>query len=245
MNNNKDQRDNPTRSHRFWVIGAGRFGQLALKRITRHIPGSRITVVDKKGFFIDAPGVTTISQEGIQWLTDMLDQNSPVDVIVPAIPVHVAAEWLRLKLKNDFDTISIPIPDPWLTCMPNALRGREGQAFVSHADFICPDNCPEPENICTYTEKPRPRSLFRLLGDLDLDDVLPIVLRSRQLLPGVGGIYPADLLVALDTVIKNSHRPLMVATACRCHGVVDFMRLTPGPDYADQVIGAQFPAILG
>jgi hypothetical protein len=67
--------------------------------------------------------------------------------------------------------------------------------------------------------------LFRLLGKVDFDDVLPIVIRSHQLLPGVGGIYPADLLDALDIVRRNSHRPLMIATACRCHGVVDFMRL--------------------
>jgi hypothetical protein len=109
--------------------------------------------------------------------------------------------------------------------MPHALRGNAGQAYVSHADFICPDNCPEPEKICTHTGKPRPLDLFRLLGNVDFDDVLPIVIRSHQLLPGVGGIYPADLLDALDIVRKNSHRPLMIATACRCHGVVDFMRL--------------------
>jgi hypothetical protein len=67
--------------------------------------------------------------------------------------------------------------------------------------------------------------LFRLMGRLDFDNVLPIVIRSHQLLPGVGGIYPADLMSALDIVRKNSQRPLMIVTACRCHGVVDFMRL--------------------
>jgi hypothetical protein len=33
-------------------------------------------------------------------------------------------------------------------------------------------------------------------ADLDFDNVLPIVIRSHQLLPGVGGIYPADLMSA-------------------------------------------------
>ena len=109
--------------------------------------------------------------------------------------------------------------------MPNALRGKAGQAYVSHADFICPDNCPEPEKICTHTGKPRPMDLFRLLGTLDFEEALPIVIRSHQLLPGVGGIYPADLRAAMDTACRNSHRPMMIATACRCHGVVNFMRL--------------------
>ena len=225
MNNNKDQRDNPIRPTRFWIIGAGRFGRIAVERITRHIPGATITVVDNKPFAIDGDGITTISEDGIQWLNAMFDQDSAVDMIVPAIPVHVSVEWLKLNLKYLFSIHSVRIPGSWLTKMPNALRGKTGQAFVSHADFICPDNCPEPENICTHTGKARPVDLFRLLGKLDFQDVLPIVLRSHQLLPGVGGIYPAELIFALETVCKNSHRPLMIATACRCQGVVDFIRL--------------------
>ena len=225
MNNNKDQRDNSIRHTRFWIIGAGRFGQIAVERITRHIPGATITVVDKKPFAMDDTDIATISEDGIKWLKALLDQGSPVDMIVPAIPVHVAAEWLKLNFKNLFDIRSVRIPDSWLTQMPNAIRGTTGQAFVSHADFICPDHCHEPENICTHTGKPRPKDLFRLLGNLDFQDVLPIVLRSHQLLPGVGGIYPTDLMNAMDTVCHNTHRALMIATACRCHGVVDFIRL--------------------
>lgn len=225
MHNNKVQRNNPIRRTRFWIIGAGRFGQIAVKRISRHIPGATITVVDKKPFISDNAGITTINADGIEWLKAMLDQDAAVDMIVPAIPVHVAAEWLKLNLLNVYDIRAVSIPDFWLTQMPNAFRGKLGQAFVSHADFICPDNCPEPEKICTHTGKPRPLDLFCLLGNLDFEDVLPIVLRSHQLLPGVGGIHLADFLTARDTACKNSQRPLMIATACRCHGVVDFMRL--------------------
>lgn len=226
MDNNKDQRDNKTGPARFWIIGAGRFGQIAVERITRHIAGAAITVVDKEPFALGGDGITAIRQDGIQWLNTMLDRDAPVDMIVPAIPVHVAAEWLRLKLLDACNMDPIEIPDAWLSKMPNPMRGATGRAYVSHADFICPDNCPEPEKICTHTGKPRPVDLFRLLANLDFETVVPIVLRSHQLLPGVGGIYPADLMAALGTVRDNSHRPLMIATACRCHGVVDFIRLT-------------------
>jgi len=225
MNNNKDQRDNPMRTTRFWIIGAGHFGQIAVERITRHISGALLTVVDKKPYTFDGEGITTISEDGIQWLAAMLDQHAAVDMIVPAIPVHVAAEWLMLKYKKLFNIHPTPIPESWLARMPHAFRGKTGQAFVSHADFICPDNCPEPKKICTHTGKTRPLDLFRLLANLELDGVFPVVLRSHQLLPGVGGIYPVDLMNALDMVRNNSHLPLMIATACRCHGVVDFMRL--------------------
>jgi hypothetical protein len=210
---------------RFWIIGAGRFGRIAVERINRLIPAADITLVDQAPVLIGGARFTMVKAEGIAWLGAVLDQRSAVDMILPAIPVHVAAEWLVLKLSKNYDIHPIPIPNAWLKRMPHACRGKTGQAFVSHADFICPDNCPEPKEICAHTGKPRPMDLFRLLGDLDFDTVLPIVLRSHQLLPGVGGIYPPDLLHALDIAGQNNRRPLMVATACRCHGVVDFLRL--------------------
>jgi hypothetical protein len=225
MLNNKEQRGLSNHPRRFWIIGAGRFGRIAVKRINRSMPVADITVVDQKPSTIEGSYITRVNAEGIAWLVAGLDQRSAVDMIVPAIPVHVAAQWLVRKLAKNYDVHPMQIPNVWLKRMPHACRGKTGQAFVSYADFICPDNCPEPKKICTYTAKPRPMDLFRLLGGLDFDDVLPIVLRSHQLLPGVGGIYPADLLKMLDTAIENDERPLMVATACRCHGVVNFLRL--------------------
>lgn len=225
MNNNKDQRDTSQKPTRFWIIGAGRFGRIAVERISRHIAGAAITVVDKEPISIGHRNITTINADGIGWLDRMLVQDAPVDMVVPAIPVHIAAAWLSLRLLKEYHIKALAIPNDWMARMPNALRRGRGHIFVSHADFICPDNCPEPEERCTHTGKPRPMDLFRLLAQLDFDDVLPVVLRSHQLLPGVGGLYPTDLMAALQTVRNNSRRPLMIATACRCHGVVNFLRL--------------------
>ena len=211
----------------FWIIGSGRFGQIAVDRIATQKPDARITVVDKQCIEKAQDGIITIRQDGIQWLVDMLSPESPVDVIVPAIPIHVAVEWLKYNLQKKYDISSFPIQNDWLDRMPHPMRGGEGQIYVSHADFLCPDNCPEPEKICTHTGKPRPKDLFRLLAGIDLGNVLPIVLRSHQILPGVGGIYPKDLFNASEMVCKNRNQPLMIATACRCHGVIDFIQLQP------------------
>ncbi len=225
MDNNKQQRKNPVISKRYWIIGAGRFGRIAVSRIKERQPGAIITVVDKKHIRFDDPTVTVVCQDGIAWLSAMLHEKALVDWIVPAIPIHVAKQWLVRKLPKHFHMEPIPVPDGWLTKMPHPLRGTTGQVYVSHADFICPDDCPEPKNRCTHTGKPRPMDLFRLLKRLDVDSVLPIVFRSHQLRPGVGGILPGDLFNAFQTVMENCHRPLMIATACRCHGVVDFIRI--------------------
>jgi len=45
------------------------------------------------------------------------------------------------------------------------------------------------------------------------------VVASRQLAPGVGGYAPRRLLDLAATVAK-APGPLLIATACRCHGVV-------------------------
>jgi hypothetical protein len=225
MTKDKRQSNSLKGLERFWIIGAGRFGRIAVERIGGKKADAAITVVDKASTDLGRDGVTAIQQDGIQWLADMLRPEAPVDIVVPAIPVHVAYEWLNSKISEKYKIIPIDIPDGWLTRMPHAMRGAVGQAYVSHADFICPDNCPEPETICTHTGKPRPMDLFRLLAGLEFDDVLPIVVRSHQLLPGVGGIYPDDFFHALEKVRANRQRPLMIATACRCHGVVNFFRL--------------------
>jgi hypothetical protein len=228
MTKDKRQSDPLNGLERFWIVGAGRFGQIAVERIRRKKADAAITVVDKASTDLGRDGVIAIQQDGIRWLASMLAPEAPVDIVVPAIPVHVVYEWLKANIKEKYKIAPVDIPDPWMARMPHAMRGAVGQAYVSHADFICPDNCPEPENICTHTGKPRPMDLFRLLAGLDFDDVLPIVIRSHQLLPGVGGIYPGDFFDALDRVRNNWQRALMVATACRCHGVVNFFRLEQG-----------------
>ena len=225
MNNNKVQSNDRRGCKTFWIIGAGRFGQLAVKRINRCFQGAAITVVDKKLAVSVGEGITTINQDGIDWLATMLDQDACADMIVPAIPVHVAGEWLKLKLSKIYDIKALHISLSRLTQMPNAALGKCGQVITSHADFVCPDDCSEPANFCTHTGRSRPPDMFRLLGDLDLKGVLPIVIRSHQLLPGVGGLYPTEMMRALEIAQKKDHRRLMIATACRCHAVVDFIRL--------------------
>ena len=225
MVKDKRQSTSTRKLNRFWIIGAGRFGKLAVERIAGKKADAAITIIDKRSVVIDQDGVTQIRQEGIQWLAAMLASDSRVDIIVPAIPIHVAVEWIKRKLQKIYNIEPFSIPDDWLSRLPHPMRGKGGQVYVSHADFRCPDNCPEPETICTHTGKPRSLDLFRLLAGVEFGNALPIVLRSHQILPGVGGIYPGELFDALEMVRQNRRRPLMIATACRCHGVIDFIQV--------------------
>ncbi len=209
-----------------WILGAGKFGRIAYKRIVSRFPQSDVTVVDNVVEVSELTGVTTVFEDGISWLVRNLKRESRVDMIVPAIPLHVVVEWVKEKRAGICSVSPWPLPSNYLSQLPHPMCNGDSTVYVSHADFLCPDNCAEPESFCTYTGEKRAKDMFRLLRDLDVDGANSLVIRSYQLLPGVGGIYPRDLWNLLDRVEALDNQSLIIATACRCHGVVDGICLT-------------------
>lgn len=212
-----------------WIIGAGTFGMRAESVLSRMHPEAHIIVIDKREK-VNAPhGVnsTVICAEGISFLCDNLKEEPDFpDWIIPAIPVHVAYEWVKRKLEQTSrQVIPMAVPEDLITALPNPFRGRNGELYISNADFICPPNCPEPEGICTVTGKPRPRILHQSLRELQYQHYVSIVVQSRQLAPGVGGFRPKDLYDTLETVIR-SEGPILLSTACSCHGVMHAFRVS-------------------
>jgi hypothetical protein len=61
--------------------------------------------------------------------------------------------------------------------------------------------------------------MFELLGNLDVEPFKALNIRSHQLGPGIGGYRPDQLYELLENV-KQSLGPIVVSTACRCHGVI-------------------------
>lgn len=199
-----------------WILGAGKFGQKAIAALKDK---NRLLVIDQT--IPDHPvlaGCDTVRADGIDYLSRHLEAQGPPDWIVPAIPVHVSYEWICNKLDN---IRPIPVPPALAEQMPNPFRGKAGELYVSNADFICPDNCPEPADICTYTGKPRPRILYKTLQNLEFENFCAVGVQSHQLSPGVGGYRPQALFDALEAVSQGLKTgPVLVSTACRCHGVI-------------------------
>ena len=69
------------------------------------------------------------------------------------------------------------------------------------------------------TGEKRKRNMFEVLGDIAVELFQPLVIRSHQLAPGIGGYRPAHLHAALDE-LKKATGPFLISTACRCHGVI-------------------------
>jgi hypothetical protein len=135
------------------------------------------------------PDFKTVCMDGIEYLGQNLKSIDYPDWIIPAIPVHVAYEWVRLKIKKNYILKTTPVPEELIISLPNVFKGKKDEIYMSIADFICPDNCPEPEDLCTYTGKPRPLTLYKKLESIKHDNFRSVVVRSRQLSPGIGGSH--------------------------------------------------------
>ena len=61
--------------------------------------------------------------------------------------------------------------------------------------------------------------MYEVLGNLDIEHFRSLNLRSHQLGPGIGG-YRAEQLFELAEKVERAIGPILLSTACRCHGVV-------------------------
>jgi hypothetical protein len=205
-----------------WVLGCGKFGRRAVELLKKAAPGSTIIVVDRLPAFDMTGNIEIIRADAVEWLTEHFTPDAVVDKIIPAIPLHLAFEWLQNKLSGEHRIVrSVEIPDNQLHYLPNPIRLSLSRVAMSHADFLCPENCSEPEEICTYTRRQRPQSLYHLLETMVFGNFTPLIVRSRQFAPGVGGFFSGDFWNLLEQARLLPETPLLIGTACKCHGVVD------------------------
>jgi hypothetical protein len=210
----------PMKPQSYLIIGCGRFGSRAARELLRRAPYSIITVVDKKRDAFKTtsrlPLETNVS-DGLAYLEKFLSEGSSFDYVVPAVPFHLAFEFALDHLKP-LGAKRKKIPP--LPGLPNPIKGKNGDLYTSIADFICPEDCPEPARCCTVTKKRRPRPLYQTLMDLS-GPFESKVIRSEQLGLGVGGFRTDALLRLLKNIkeVKEPDRLFLISTACRCHAV--------------------------
>jgi len=208
----------------YLIIGCGHFGRRAVEKILQKDSLSRITVVDKDKKALQRVSslpVHTVACDGTLYLTQFLSEGHKADYIIPALPIHLAFEFILSQLKP-FGWKRGKVPD--LPVLPNSMKGKTGDLYISLSDFLCPENCPEPARYCTLTKKRRPKPLFQILKDLK-GPFHSKVICSHQLAPGVGGFKTKDLLDILKEAKKEGKpgQRILISTASRCHGVTSML----------------------
>ena len=204
-----------------WIIGVGHFGTIAFQRLSQDGKDRHFVLVDpveKHLLRCKSPTTTLEVSDGMDFCQKHLNKDCHPDWIIPALPVHLAAEWILLHL-GPKRLRRIPMPAEFEALVPNPIRGSEGNLYVSHADFRCPADCDEPRDICTVTRDLRKQNMFELLGNLDFKPFSALNIRSHQLGPGIGGYRPEQLFELMKNVTQ-AIGPIALSTACRCHGVI-------------------------
>jgi len=206
---------------KIWIIGIGQFGLLAFRRLWKSNKNRHFVLVDpvKENLLrCNGPNLTLEQTDGVDFLDQHLHPGSTPDWIIPALPIHLAAEWFLVRL-GPGRLRRFALPPHIESLLPNPIRGSEENIYVSHADFQCPDDCAEPRDVCTVTGKRRKQNMFEILGAIQLAPFQSLAIRSHQLGPGIGGYRPKQLFALLSQV-EQAKGHLLVSTACRCHGVI-------------------------
>lgn len=211
----------PAADAEVWIIGAGRFGLRALCQLRDRIHARYVAVDLNPSACDDAQTLSeyTICGNGVDFLWKRLNRMGGPKWIIPAVPIHLAYEWMRRGLEGVKILRPMPVPEEVAGRLPNPIPGPGGEIYISNADFTCPGNCAEPDRVCSFTGKPRPRILFQALRSFQHERFRSVVVRSIQLAPGVGGYSPRHLFNALDAIL-SSDGPVLMSTACKCHGVM-------------------------
>jgi hypothetical protein len=207
---------------RVFIVGFGKVGRAILPLIKRRWNKDRVWVVehDPTAFFrSERPYGLPVLTDGPQFLARYQDEIADEDWIIPALPSHLAWQWLRLNLKRDGTPRSLRPSLQLGEGLPFQMISGSG-LLVSFADFVCPDHCPAPLRFCYKTRRKRPLPLWQWLEGRPVRRGTFQVIESRQLAPGMGG-YPFGELRRALIRARQAGPPFFIATACRCHGVVN------------------------
>jgi len=85
----------------YLILGAGKFGRLALERLKQQDDTATFVVVDQAPQALAAARASAASRvqwveaEAITFLIENLKGAAPWDWLIPMVPSHVAFNWLR------------------------------------------------------------------------------------------------------------------------------------------------------
>jgi hypothetical protein len=216
----------------YLILGAGKFGRLALQRLSLQDAAATFWVVDRDPGALAAArgdqdrGWQGVVQDAISFLKQQSPAEVPWDWLIPVVPVHVAFAYLTADPQIGREWEIAAVPEAVGAGVQTVRRGPQGELYLSRAGHRCPDDC-RAEPVCPVSGESRERPLYEELAALKVPGFEMQVLVSRQLAPGVGG-YPPRQLWSLAQDLAGCRTGALIATACDCHGVVHGLRRRSG-----------------
>lgn len=209
------------------IAGGGNFGARAATKL-REIAG-KVTVVDVDP---NCPAsrindINFIVGDASEYITKLMVNREIPDFIVPCVPGNLTARifinflsGLGFKVVMDEEGFARALPKIRKDIIVVADRSSATIVISRAKDYMCLPNCRQLE-VCPVTKK----ATYPLYPILDVGGLGKIFI-SRPLSDGVGGISGKELYEEL--ILKSKMKPsfsLYIGTACKCHGIVSFMRV--------------------
>jgi hypothetical protein len=238
---------------RFVIFGGGCYGSFYARQLLRAHDASatavsEILVVDHNenppARDLQSP-LLRFAKQDWDHFCDVYFDNLPADatdqIVPPPFTPHLALGWLLRRLQVDRPELSWSLePVQRLPGTPFQRETVGGPVTLSHAEWMCPVHCIEPET-CPKTHGPRYWDMATTVKAWRhaLDDVGQKVSQIHlfQCLHYTHGVgtYPAAKVVQARAAIaaaSSSAAPLrfLVGTVSRCHGAVNLLRAELGTD---------------
>ena len=241
---------------RFIVLGGGCYGTFYARQLLRAreagaLDVSEIVVVDHgeepraRRELHPRPGLRFEVAEWEDFLARYLAElpAAATDRLVPPpFTPHLALAWLLERLRNTRPGREWVLePFHRFPGTPFERQAEGGPLVVSHADWICPVHCIEPE-ICPHTKGPRHWDLDRTTRHLATalaEGGQPVdqlhLFHCHHVAYGVGAYRAAAVVEAyeaiaarVDGIRKTESARFLIGTISHCHGALHLLACRSG-----------------
>ncbi|MCX8153046.1 MAG: hypothetical protein N3E52_01270 [Candidatus Bathyarchaeota archaeon] len=209
------------------IVGGGKYGCYAVEHLRKN--GKGFVLVDIEANCLAAKrfnlvASTPVTSKGeyfmhgdLSTVLNLIETLKP-EYVFPTVPVHMAADLLRLKfnLESWPEAINAILPK-----LPEAvvLASGRGKLIVSfNRDHMCIDKCSMPP-VCPSSKIKKPCTMTELIRFACPE---AFILVSYSMAPGMGALKGSELLSLLEWAEQQDK--FVVATTCDCHGVLDALQ---------------------
>ena len=239
---------------RFIVFGGGCYGSFYARQLLRAAedgqPVTEIRVVDRNAMpaarrLAASPLLQFVRQDWDAFCDvyfASLAPDSTDQVVPPPFIPHLPVRWLLRRLALTRPDLQWTVePAGRMPGTPFQHQSVDGPLTLSHADWICPVHCIEPER-CPITRGPRYWDLARTLenwSDALAEAGQPIrqthLFQCLHYSHGVGA-YPAARLadayrgLAAARAGPGAPARFLIGTVSHCHGAIHILKAEAGTD---------------
>lgn len=212
------------------IFGGGRYGLEAARYLVSE--GKNFVVVDSDENCavkreLNLPEYSGNTQEnsfvrgGIKELVKLFFDLNP-EYVFPTAPIHVAGSFLMEHLGFEvwYEGVDLALAGIPMKVVVSAGRGSVVVSY--NRDRECLPKCRAPD-VCPVTGIKKPAPMYELVRFAIPEG---FVIESHYLQPGLGAIRGERLREMVEWAEKRHE--VLVATACRCHGVITALRRTEG-----------------